>query len=215
MMKAKSIVIQMWGILSTRVKSFLNYFKHPDFNKSLIATVLGVLIAFILNDYWHQVNLNKVTEEKLHLVYLEMQYNSTLVKAVLEEYSHPVITEIFIRRADYSLAISALNDYNIVSFLPNYKLSLLLNYIESLRTVNLFLDEHKDFSFSTQTKSFKSSNDMMEAIKSNAASAIASCNVIHREFEKYFDKDSYNHRKLTELQEEIIKLKNHYLQQSN
>jgi len=209
----KRIVENTWKFLFTFTKTFIDYIKNPDFNRSFLATILGVFIAFLINDYRHQVILDRITEEKLHLVYLEMKYNSTLVNSVLKEYSRPVINEIFIRRTDYTLAISALNDNNIVSYLPKYKLSLLLNYVESLRTVNLFLEEHKEFSFSTNTKSFKSSNDMIQAIKSNAASAIASCQIVHREFDKYFDKDSYDQKKLNEIQQEIIELKEQHLQQ--
>lgn len=195
------------------INSILKYFKQSGFIKPFIATILGVLIAFALNDYWHSINSNKVTTERLHILYLEAQYNSDLLEAVLEAYSLPVITEIFIRRPSYSLAMSALNDHNIVSLLPRHKLSLILNYIESLRTLNLFLDEHMEFSFITGTKSFKNSNDMMEAIVSNSASAIASCYLIQRELAEYFDKNSYDKKALGALQEEIFKIKKQYLKQ--
>ena len=179
--------------LATKV---FGYIKDPDIIKPLIATMLGVFLAFMLNDYWHKINSDKATKDRLHLVCLEAGYNADLLKDALKAYSYPEIKEIFIRRVSYSLAISAANDNNIVAVLPNIKISLLMNYIESLRTINLSLDQHKSFSFITRTKSFKNSNDMMQAIKSNTASAIASCALIRRELEEYFDKESYEKIKI-------------------
>ena len=193
------------------IKSILKYFKRSDFIKPFIATILGVMIAFYLNDYRHSFYSNKVTTERIHILYLEMQYNSELVNEALKAYSKQIIKEIFIRRASYPSAISAVNDPNIVSFLPRHKLSLLLNYIESMRTLNLSLNMHQEFSFNTNTKSFKDSNDMMEAIRSNAATALASCYLIQRELEEYFDKNSYDDEKLNSLRKEMQEIQKQYL----
>ena len=194
-------------------KTILGFIKDPDIIKPLIATMLGVFLAFMLNDYWHKINSDKVTKDRLHLVCLEVGYNADLLKEALKAYSYPEIKEIFIRRVSYSLAMSAANDNNIVTVLPKHKISLLMSYIESLRTVNLSLEQHQAFSFITKTKSFKNSNDMMQAIKSNTASAIASCALIRRELEDYFDKESYEKEKLNEYRKELMDLKNNLLQQ--
>lgn len=194
-------------------KEFYKYFKKSDFVKPFTATLLGVLIAFILNDYRQSFYSDKITKERLHILYLEMQYNSELINEALKAYSIPVITEIFIRRPSYPSALLAVNVSNIVSFLPRHKLSLLLNYIESMRTLTLSLDMHKEFSFLTNTKSFNYNNDLMVAIRSNAGSALASCYLVKRELEEYFDKNSYDDKKLDSLRNEMQKLQKLYIKQ--
>lgn len=99
-------------------KKVFGYIGDPDIIKPLIATMLGVFLAFMLNDYWHKINSVKATKDRLHLVCLEAGYNAALLKEVLKAYSYPEIKEIFIRRVSHSLAISAANDNNIVAVIP-------------------------------------------------------------------------------------------------
>jgi hypothetical protein len=136
-------------------KKVVDIIKDPEILKPLVATTLGVLLAFTLNGWWHKINSDNATKDRLHLVCLEAGYNANLLKEALKAYSYPEIKEIFIRRASYSLAMAAANDNNIIAVLPKHKISLLMVYIESLRTINLSLEQHQSFSFITKTKSFK------------------------------------------------------------
>lgn len=53
----------------------------------------------------------------------------------------------------------------------------------------------------------------MQAIRSNTASAIASCALIRRELKEYFDKESYEKKKLDDYRNELNDLKNKLMQQ--
>lgn len=78
-------------------KKVFGYIRDPDIIKPFIATMLGVFLAFMLNDYWHKINSDKATKDQLHLVCLEAGYNADLLKDTLKAYSYPEIKEIFIR----------------------------------------------------------------------------------------------------------------------
>ena len=68
-------------------KKVFGYIGDPDIIKPLIATMLGVFLAFMLNDYWHKINSVKTTKDRLHLVCLEAGYNAALLKEALKAYS--------------------------------------------------------------------------------------------------------------------------------
>jgi hypothetical protein len=53
---------------------------------------------------------------------------------------------------------------------------------------------------------------MMQAIRSNTASAIASCALVRRELEEFFDKESYEKKKLNDYQNDLKDLKDKLLQ---
>jgi hypothetical protein len=200
----KRSVCSLDAIILCGLRNLWKIIRTIDFWIEILATMLGVLAALYLANLQQQQHLNSITAQRLHLVVLESQYNSSTVKEIFEVFSKGTPDTIMIRQTDTSMAVAALNDQNIVSFLPPYKLSLLVNYIASLRKLDHALTLHNDYllgmAINPQNKEALSGN-----IRANAASAATMCYVLQNELETYFDEKIYDREKIQSLQQEIEK----------
>ena len=177
-----------------------------QFIATVIATMLGVFAAFRLNTNYLQEQRNKITAQKLHSVFLESQYNSTIAKNAYNNFFQKTDPCIFIKPTDSSLALAATQDENIYSFLPAYKISLLISYVEAQKTLNNSLNNYKDYLLGMRKKT-ENKNKLIENAKGNAASAATMCFVLQRELKIYFDNEIYDHKKIISLKKEIKNIK--------
>lgn len=182
-----------------------------EFWVAFLATMLGVLAAFSLNEQSQQRYLNEITAQKLHLVFLESEFNGTTSHDALKKYSENNINTIFVKRTDPSLALAAIQDKNIVSFLPPYKLSLLISYIEAQKTLNQSLDIHKDYCLKS-AKNLETKQNLIQNIKKNSASATTMSYLLQQQLKEYFDKTIYNRKKILDLEAKVKEIKKKILE---
>ncbi len=118
--------------------------KHKDtIIIQFFVALVAVLIAFRLAGCHEQKALDKVTRQRLHLTYLESQYNATYAKNILDIYADENNFGISINRLDTTAATAAFRDSNISSIIPLHKISLLRSYVNSILTLNQSLQIHQ------------------------------------------------------------------------
>lgn len=205
-MKIEKLICSLFAIISCSLRKIWKIVITFAFWTELLATMLGVLAAFSLDRHWQQEHLNSITAQRLHLAVLESQYNSSTVKKVFEGFSKGNSNTIWLTQTDTSLAIAAINDQNIVSFLPLYKVALLVSYIESQEILNHALEFYNDYLLGTEVNS-KDKEALSENVRGNAASAAIMCDILQSELEMYFDKELYDHERIQSLEQEIEQTK--------
>ena len=173
----------------------------------------------IANLQQQQQHLDSLTIQKLHLVYLESQYNSTTLVKVLEAFSEGAPDTIRTDQAYTSLATAAINDQNIVSFLPHHKLTHLVSYIDSQEKLNHalrlyndyllgFLGIEEDAKNQKTLEIFLSNQEAFaENVRDGAASAAAMCYYLQLDFKIYFDKDTYDLEIIQSREQQVKKTK--------
>ena len=222
-MKTKKLIYSLFATISCGlrniwaiVRTFASWVAKNAFAIELVATTLGVLAAFYLANLQQQQHLNSITAQRLHLVVLESRYNSSAIKKAFEEFSKGTSNTIMIKQIDTPLAIAAINDPNIVSFLPTYKLVLLASYIDSQKKLDHALTLHNDYllgllgseeSSKNQEAISKTLEAFSENIRENAATAASTCYYLQNELEAYFDKETYDHERVQSQKLEIEKTK--------
>lgn len=86
----------------TTFQRSITFLRHSiaqrEFLTAFVATLLGVLTAFVLNDLWHESQANSKTKYILHQVVLESQYNGTIAYNALKTYSETNKFSISIER---------------------------------------------------------------------------------------------------------------------
>jgi len=198
----KKLIHVLIGLL----KSLWQIIKTINFWTALLATMIGVLLAFNLNSQWQKSHLNKITAQKLHLVFLESQFNGTTAHEVFKVYSKSSVNTVIIKRTDVSLAFAAIQDENIITFLPAYKLSLLISYIDAQKTLNYSLENYENYLFGKK-QILQNKEVLINNIKGNAASALTMCLILQKEMKIYFNKHIYEHDKILSLEQNIKKTK--------
>jgi len=208
--------------------------KKGTFAIELTATVLGVYLALhydnlqqeqlrIANLQQQQEQLGSITTQRLHLVYLESQYNGVTVVEVFEAFSEGTPDKIILHQTYTSLATAAVNDQNIVSFLPHHKLTKLVSYIDSQQKLNHALRLYNDYLLGFLTieqgskdqetlRIFLENQDAFaENIRNNAAAAAAVIHHLQSDFKMYFDKDTYDHEAIESQDQQVKQTKEEIL----
>ncbi len=186
-----------------KCKLLWRFISNRDFLISFVATMLGVLVAFWLNDFWHQNYQDKITKHRLHLVVLESQYNGSIAHEVLKVYSNINSMCFSIKRVDSTAARIAFEDGNLFKLLPFHKVSLIKSYIESMDTLNQSLDTYSDYLFSVHFKRDSQNDEFVSTVRNNCAAAIAISIVLRRSLNSYFNSDEYQHDKLLKMEKQI------------
>jgi hypothetical protein len=151
--KAKAQPIRRTTIDRKAVKNWLSKFlewaRKPEQKSNFVVTIVGVLVAFVLASFARGCVLDRSTKQSLHLVYLEAQYNIGNTKEFLRDYrkrsdhSEAEFTKINVKRLQSIAAVGVSQDENLVRFLPHYKLSLLMAYLETVTALNQALQSHQ------------------------------------------------------------------------
>lgn len=181
--------------------------RTPDFATAFLATLCGVLVAFVLHDCWNQHQLNRATRQHLHLVYLESQYNITIAQRALNAFLRSTAQTVVIDRSAHSAATRAIHDGNVFSLLPPVKLTLLRSYVGALDGLNDSLDLFRDYLFNSSVRPLPAGDRLVQTVRSSAAAAVAVCIVVQLEFEEYFDKRMYDKKRIQKIETQVEDLK--------
>ncbi|MBC8263155.1 MAG: hypothetical protein H8E47_03415 [Anaerolineales bacterium] len=203
----KRSVCSLDAIISCGLRNLWKIVRTIDFWIEVLATMLGVLAALYLANLQQQQHLDSITAQRLHMVVLESQYNGSTVKEIFEVFSKGTPNTIMLKQTDTSMAIAAINDQNIVSFLPLHKLSLLVSYIDSQETLNHTLKLYNDYLLLGTEVTSNNKEAFSENIRGNAASAAIMCDVLQDELKMYFDKKLYDHERIQSLEQKIEQTK--------
>lgn len=178
---------------------------------ALVSTFAALIVfvqLYITVDFFDQTQETRTKEQqrislqKLHRVFLESMYNITISQHALDTFSTEKVDSVFMERPTFAMALLALQDDNVLSFLPAYKVSLLMMYVNSIDLLNHTLDLHKEFALNTDLHNQISLYKDVQFIRTNAAAAVVDCRVLQKEFREYFDKEIYDRSKIQTLSEE-------------
>ena len=202
-------------ILMTILRLRTNLWRWPN-KKEVISgffvTMLGVWAAFWMAGLGESCARDRNTEQRLHLAVLESQYNGTLAKEILDNYTKQEIVNIAVKRLDFSSARAAFEDSNVLSFLPHYKVSLLRSYIEAIATLNQALEMHQGILERTEYKRTAVEEEIRKNVRSNAASVLAMAFVLAEELEEHFDEDLYSHQEMRSIEDRVKYVKDKALE---
>lgn len=167
--------------------------------------MLGVWAAFWLTGLSEQKAQDIATKQRLHLVVLESQYNGVIAKEIMDNCAN--FGTVTIYRLDATLATAALDDTNIIAFLPHHKASMLRSYVNAVATLNEAIHAHQTTLESTGYRQTPTEVSIRENLRSNAAAVIANIIVLREELSPYFDKTSYDHGAMRRAENRIKYLK--------
>ncbi|MHA2198199.1 MAG: hypothetical protein ACXADW_23085 [Candidatus Hodarchaeales archaeon] len=112
------------------------------------------------------------------------------------------VDTVFMQRPTFAMTHLALQDDNVLSFLPAYKVSLLMEYVNAIDLLNHTLDLHKEFALNTDLHDEISLYKDVQFIRTNAATVVVNCLMLQREFSEYSDKENSDRSKIQTLYEE-------------
>lgn len=178
---------------------------------ALVSTFAALIVfvqLYITVDLFEQTQEKGTKEQqsislqKLQRVYLESVYNIKIAQHALHTYSMAKVDNLFIQRPTFAMARLALQDDNVLSFIPAYKISLLMEYINAIELLNHTLDFHKELALNPDLHKEISSYKDVQFIRTNAAAAVVNCLILQREFSEYSKKENYDRSKIQILNEE-------------
>lgn len=178
---------------------------------ALVSTFAALIVfvqLYITVDLFEQTQEKRTQEQKsislqkLQRVFLESVYNIKISQHALHTYSKAKVDNVFMQRPTFAMALLALQDDNVLSFLPAYKVSLLMEYINAIDLLNHTLDLHKEFALNPDLHNEISLYKDVQFIRTNAAAAVTNCLVLQREFSEYSKKENYDRSKIQTLNEE-------------
>jgi hypothetical protein len=108
---------------------------------------------------------------------------------------------------DTSMAITSLNDPNIVSVLSPIELSLLLEYIQAQARLDYTLAVQKDHLLQLNSDD---KERLSQAIADNALAAAKICDALQNEFQIYYHPAQYDQEKVQSIREYIVQREDHY-----
>lgn len=172
-----------------------------------IVAVSAVYIAFWLAWWGEQRGLRRTTKQKLHLVYLEAQYNITDAKGILDGYGDPNSFGINLNRPNSMAASVALEDANILAFLPLHKVSLLRSYANAISTLNQSLQVHQGVLESLNYNDGIQEKQARQIVSKNAAAVCAGAHVLQEELKEYVDETFFDQGEAERIENRIKSIK--------
>lgn len=157
-----------------------------------LATMLGVFVAFWLAGLGEQRALDTATKQRLHLAYLESGYNAVIAKDILDEYAEKNDVKIAVKRLGSTAASAAFQDANVLSLLPNLKVSLLRSYVDAIGDLNQSLEIHRGIVEHFGYKQTVPETISRQDVRSKAAAVFGYVVVLQEELKEYFDKELYD-----------------------
>ena len=171
-----------------------------------LVTMLGVSAAFWLTGLGEQKALHSATRQRLHIVVLESQYNGAIAKKAMDACANPSAA-IIVEKPDTALTAAALEDANILAFLPHHKVSVLWTYVSAVATLNEAIEVHQSVLESANYRPPPVEADTRRNVRSNAASVLANAIVVREELNAYFDERTYDHAAMQRIENRLKYLK--------
>lgn len=163
----------------------------------------GVLLGFQLDGYLKQRSMDNATTARLHVVYLESEYNFRTGKEMYGSYTDTESSGIYLKRLDDYAARAAFQDENILHLISPYQLSLIRSYIDGINTVNATSELYVYYSGTVEGKITSGGKDLRNSIKENALTFLALCAVLQQELRDFFDKRGYDQKDIKTAESRI------------
>ena len=186
--------------------SWLKEHKYEVISGFIVA-VAAVYIAFWLAGWGEQKALNRATKQRLCLAYLEAQYNLTDAKEILDGYADPNSFGINLNRPISLAVVVALEDTNILAFLPLHKVSLLMSYVNSISTLNQSLQVRQGVLESQNYRRTIQEKQARQNVHKNAAAVLAGTQVLKEELKEYFDETFFDQKEADRIENRIKYIK--------
>ena len=114
---------------------------------------------------------------------------------------------LFPEQASTMAAEAAFGDANILSVLPNHKVSMLRTYISAVGTLNEALQMHRSALAGSSHGVALGEGPLRENVLSNAAAVAANADVVRDELSLYFDEADYDHGEMERIEARVAELK--------
>lgn len=167
------------------VKFCWHWLNKHEVISGFVVTILGVWAAFELAGWGEQNTLDRATQNRLHLVVIEAQYNGTAAKDILDSYADANNLRINLSRLDSASTLAAFQDSNVFQFLPTHKVSLLRTYVNNISSLNQSLLVHQGVLETQNYRRTTQEKEAREKVRENAAAAFSMSQVLLEELKEY------------------------------
>lgn len=178
----------------------------PSVLASAIGSILGVTLYFWIAGIVEQNALDRATEQRLYLAYVEAKYNIKFAKYIYNdcaEGNDANSLRINVRRLSSAAAEAAFGDGNILSFLPLHRVSLLKGYMSDIATLHQVLQVHQSVLESQGFEATPQEKDARRHVRTFAADVNDIACEVRDELNDYFDEKDYNPEKFDELRDRL------------
>jgi len=179
---------------------------------NFVAMIIGVLVGFQLEGIRKQNSLNRNTRTKLHIMFLESEYNLTIGKNIYDICIDTTTQKLNFKKLDDLAARITFEDENVFNILQPYKISLIRSYIDAIHTLNITNEKYINYLESIGYKNNSKAESLKKLVEKNSLGFLATCYVLQQEFKSFFNKKEYEKRKIKEVELEIQKAKELILQ---
>ena len=201
-----NICLKIKGVLYT----FWEFIKNKEFIRAFTATLLGVLIAFCLNDLWHKIQSGKRLEAELCAVYSETKHNARVALDAEKLFGNDPSTPL--KRPTTTALENALFDPNLLFRLPYDTIYLLRSYEKRLNVFEEVLNSIHIFRIQN-IESKKLPTTLVKPLKHNIADTKVHCALVQEKLRKYYDKYSKKHSgNMAQLKSKLKNYKNKALE---
>ena len=196
-------------ITSTPIRKFFAEYrlwlsKHKfEVLSGFLVAVAAVYIAFYLAAWSEQKIIDKTTQNRLKLAYMENLYNGIAAKEILDTYADANSLGINVNRPNSIAALAVFQDSNVLQFLPIHKVSLLISYVDSVNTLNQSLLVHLRI---LETQKYRMTTQEKEArqnVYKNAAAMFAMSFVLREELKEFYDEQSPDWENIKRIENRI------------
>lgn len=193
----------------SRKKEILNTLRDKKYELliNFFVMLIGIILGFQIEGRIKQISLNNNTRTKLHIMYLESEYNIIKAKHIYDICSDKTILKISFKKLDDLAARAATNDENIFNILQPNKISLTLGYIDAIQTLNSTYETYINYLESIGYENNSKAEALKEIVKDNSIGFIATCCVFQQKLKPTLDEKEYDKKELSEIDLEIQKAK--------
>lgn len=173
--------------IRTHVWAFIKSCWFKKHFSEFIVTMFGVWAAFGLAGWGDQAALNKATEQRLVLAYLESKYNMSAAKGVLDMYTDANSLTIYLNRPISTAALVALQDTNVLECLPLAKVSQMKFYVDSINTLNQSLQLYEEVLRTQNYRITPLQDGARQKVHENAAAVLSVTHFLQKDLDEYAD----------------------------
>ena len=188
------------------VRKLWRWLNKHELVSGFFVIMLGVWAAFLLAGLGEQIALDRATEQRLHLVVLEAQYNCRIAKEIFRDYAEPPdpnTIRINIKRPNSIVVTTAFQETNLLAFLPLHKVSFLRSYVNIISTLNQSLQVHQGVLESQGYKKSIQEKQARRNVRDNAAAVYANVYVLQEELKEHFDPRFFDRKEAKRIEDRV------------
>ena len=171
---------------------------------NFFVVVMGVWLAVYVNGKNDQKHRNKETKTKIFSMILESNYNVNWGKRIMEVFSNDSSTTIVLTAPHLKAAESVLADNNLLNVIEPYQASIVVSYLNGMSMSGKIHAKYEAYLEMSGFRSTEGGIKLRKQIRDHAASDLAMCYVVQKEFSG-FEKESKFDMKVIDSLEMIIK----------